>query len=886
VREELVDTFDRARTERTERQTAVNEIQAVIQERAAEAAAQRRAVEAVTRTAYELVERRSRLESKRSRLDARHQALEAQRARLQERISALVVDTRKAGDRVTHAEAQRAETKAAFEAAEAAMTAGEERLQRAEERVKEGRDAMGRLDRDVSGVRSRVEVLQHLCRQMEGVGEGAKKLVAAAKRGEAELSGVRGLLVESLETAASDAGPVESALGAYASAVIVDTFADAERAAAYLGRKRLGRCLLLPLDGVHSVAPAAGGALAGAVKCDAALRPAIDALLGRAVRVETLADARNARHDSHDRARGEAEQPLTIVTAGGEVLDPIGVVAAGGSSGGAGVLTRLSELRELTVRLEGLTAKLDRARAALREAETEFTDARREIGAARDARRRAESGAQRAHNECERAFSELARLELDAGRMTTDSDEIGDELARLATESATAASEAEGLIAERTTVEAGREEAGRVLTDLDARLRETEEERADLRVQLASVVERCVALEGRAQAIEEETTELEEGVDDARSELEGCEKRKHDAHERGKQAHVDFEKAQTRRERCIISLAEVRHRLSEAKSRLDERRGLLDGLAKEATAVGRELQRFRLRQNEARVRVEGLIERIQEELEIDLHAAWEKARNVAPSSLAAAQVGSADEECGETIPIYAADDSEGFDPDEVEAEIQGLRDRIGRMGNVNLEALEQLGSIEAEAEELQKQHDDLTASRASLLEAIRKIDIESRELFITTFNAVRENFKLMFRRLFEGGKADIYLDEDQDVLEAGIDIVARPPGKEARSISLLSGGERTMTAVALLFAIYQTKPSPFCLLDEVDAALDEANVDRFASVVQEFAEESQFIIISHNKRTMTAADTIFGVSMQEPGVSRPLAVRLDQVGDDGEILAA
>src|SRR6185503_18107460 len=204
-------------------------------------------------------------------------------------------------------------------------------------------------------------------------------------------------------------------------------------------------------------------------------------------------------------------------------------------------------------------------------------------------------------------------------------------------------------------------------------------------------------------------------------------------------------------------------------------------------------------------------------------------------------------------------------------------------GAVNLEALAQLQTEEAEAKRLAAQHEDLTKSRATLLEAIKKIDAESRELFIATFNAIRVQFQEMFRRLFGGGKADVFLEEGQDVLEAGIEIVARPPGKETRSIALLSGGERTMTAVALMFAIYLAKPSPFCLLDEVDAALDESNIDRFVGTLAGFARQSQFIIITHNKRTMAAGGTIVGVSMPEPGVSRKIAVRLDDVGEDGQL---
>jgi chromosome segregation protein len=149
-------------------------------------------------------------------------------------------------------------------------------------------------------------------------------------------------------------------------------------------------------------------------------------------------------------------------------------------------------------------------------------------------------------------------------------------------------------------------------------------------------------------------------------------------------------------------------------------------------------------------------------------------------------------------------------------------------------------------------------------------------MFTETFKAIRDNYQSLFRKLFGGGKADIILEDDQDVLEAGIEIIARPPGKELRSISLLSGGEKTMATVALLFAIFRSKPSPFCILDEVDAALDESNNDRFNRIVQEFLDQSQFILITHSKRTMSMADTLYGVTMQEAGVSRRVSVRFEE----------
>jgi chromosome segregation protein len=169
---------------------------------------------------------------------------------------------------------------------------------------------------------------------------------------------------------------------------------------------------------------------------------------------------------------------------------------------------------------------------------------------------------------------------------------------------------------------------------------------------------------------------------------------------------------------------------------------------------------------------------------------------------------------------------------------------------------------------------------------ISRLNKESIDKFTTTFEQVRINFQEVFRKLFGGGRADIILEQPEDVLESGIEIVARPPGKETRSISLLSGGEKTMTAIALLFAIFKTKPSPFCFLDEVDAALDEANNERFNLIVQEFKKNSQFIIITHAKRTMSIADVLVGITMQQKGVSKKISVKFDSYEPQQEEEAA
>jgi chromosome segregation protein len=220
----------------------------------------------------------------------------------------------------------------------------------------------------------------------------------------------------------------------------------------------------------------------------------------------------------------------------------------------------------------------------------------------------------------------------------------------------------------------------------------------------------------------------------------------------------------------------------------------------------------------------------------------------------------------------------------VEREIAELRDQISNIGAINLEALNELEQLEQRFEKLSGQYQDLVEAKASLERITQKINTDSRQLFLTTVETVRGHFQELFRRLFGGGEADIVIDETEDVLECGIEIVARPPGKEACSISLLSGGEKTLTCVALLLAVFRSKPSPFCILDEVDAALDEANIGRFTAVLKEFLSFTQFIVITHSKKTMSGADTLYGVTMEESGVSKRVSVRFEDVSEDGHIL--
>jgi chromosome segregation protein len=251
--------------------------------------------------------------------------------------------------------------------------------------------------------------------------------------------------------------------------------------------------------------------------------------------------------------------------------------------------------------------------------------------------------------------------------------------------------------------------------------------------------------------------------------------------------------------------------------------------------------------SEVEVRIEGLITRTAEELNLDLPASFAQ---------------------------YTHDETRDWEG--VRLEIADLRGKIERLGNVNLDAIAEQDELAKRDEFLAAQIEDIRSSQRQLSELIRRINAESRRRFEESFESVRANFNELFRKLFGGGKADIILTNPEDVLESGIEVLARPPGKEPGSIMLLSGGEKTMTALALLFSFFKARPSPFLMLDEVDAALDEANTERFVKLVREFLTISQFVIISHSKRTIAMADQIYGITMQEPGVSTKVSVRFEE----------
>jgi chromosome segregation protein len=429
---------------------------------------------------------------------------------------------------------------------------------------------------------------------------------------------------------------------------------------------------------------------------------------------------------------------------------------------------------------------------------------------------------------------------------------LDQELADLQQAHAAAAAEARQAQEVVQQVQARQRAAEEEARALEARRHQSEQACANARVALGMAEERRRANAERHQQAQRDHKDRQAEQRQKQEQLAGLQERLRASEQAALTASAGLAQAYLDKENAE---RESRQHRAEAE-RLRAERQLV---AEQAQTVRQQWQGLReeahgleLESSNLRHRLDDLVARLREDHDLDLVALYAEYRPPeAPPDAAAAQ-----------------------------EEIADLKKKVARLGSVSLDSLQELQELESRAGALQTQHDDLDAARKALDEIIGRINHDSQELFTTTFAAIRGHFQELFRKMFGGGMADVVLEDPTDVLESGVEIVARPPGKELRSLSLLSGGEKTLTAVALLLAIFRSKPSPFCILDEVDAALDEANTGRVAAALRDYLALSQFIVITHHKRTMAVADVLYGVTMQEAGISKRIAVRLEDYPDE------
>jgi len=779
----------------------------------------------------QLEARAARLEDEKKRWQGEREALEDRRREIGERLAAFAAELAGLRDRQTAEDVRLAE------------------LQRhREEALAEAR----RWEQRRSALVSRRDTIRELQEAYEGFQQGPREVLKMARRG--ELAGVHGAVAELIRTDARHETAVETALGGALQHIVTDDEAAARAAIEMLKKRQAGRATFLPLDvirprrldeGDRRAAQAEAGFVGVAaelVECDARYADIVGNLLGQVIVAERLEQANRIAARLHYRYR--------IVTLDGDVVHPGGSMSGGSRLKQAvNLLGRGRQLEELAQEIAAAEASRDAARKVAEDRAREAAEASRRI-------------------EELRGLAE--RMRLDEQRLLAEREQFAQEEKRLEAAGAALDAEAASLAAERSRLDDERSRLKERLSGLaeeERRLQEAVREAEELRQRSQSEKEKIqAALTERKIAIARLEQDLQ-SLDEQAARLRGETAR---LNGEKRQIAAALEQNAAEAERAGAEWNEQREKLNGLLIRKGELSGAIELRRAERTERLQEIEReeeaakesrlvlkqaedalkeTEIRANRADVELDNLLRKLGEEYEMSFE--WAKAHYAPPEDVAKAR-----QQAGE------------------------LRRRIGALGEVNLGAIEEYAQVSERYRFLTEQRQDLLEAKEKLHRLIREMDEEMARRFRTTFEEIRRNFRAVFARLFGGGQADLILAEPDRPLDTGIEIVAQPPGKKLQNLQLLSGGERSLTAIALLFAILHVKPLPFCVLDEVEAALDEANVARYVNYLREVAEQTQFIVVTHRKETMEAADVLYGVTMEESGVSKLVSVRLDEREDE------
>ncbi len=712
-------------------------------------------------------------------------------------------------------------------------------------------EAEAALRAELAAASSRLSTLEELKRSYEGVDEAVKRFLTERKK-----KGAVGLVADLLDVPAEWLDAVEAALGPALSAVVLDSASELAEVREALIAGESGRVGLLALeharDTAHALSVRAGeGRQAGASAWPGAVALAgrVGARKGAESLPVVLLSGVYGLDDEGEAARAAAAFPeFTWVSRRGTVFARGLVTAGRAQDADRGLLRREHDIQALVAERAALEKRVTEAAevrtlwfVARDHWQVESRKASNLLGEVRDrlqgTRARLESlEREHAQTESERTarHGETVAVAHDEASVTEELTRLEAALGQATSRSSAKSGEAQSLEDRLADLEAKREAHAKEAADaraawiaLTARLGHEREELARCEVTARELSENRVARETERAAGLERQTDTAAQRKTAEGSLEVLL-----AEESVAREAAEVARAKTHGKRSVVQAEEE----------------ALRGLRHEAVALAELVHTLEVGRLNARGELDRTLERLRVEYEVELTTwkpePWDEERH-GP-----------------------------FDPDRAEARLEEQRLKLRSLGPVNLLALEEYTRKKERYDFLKTQVADLHAARDQLLEAIERINTTASQLFLDTFAEVQKHFNDTFATLFVGGTSEIRMIGD-DPLECEIDILARPRGKNLQSISLLSSGERALTAIALLFAIYLIKPSPFCLLDEVDAPLDEANVDRFVELLKRFSEKTQFIMITHNKKTMEAALALYGVTMQEPGVSRLVSVRFE-----------
>ena len=812
------------------------------------------------------------LEEKAAASGQRRDVIDAAIARLQDTATAAKVRAASAqsakeaaAQRLDEAKQQAVELENSAAAAEEEKRRAERRLKDAEEAVTrndnikaglklklesrrrqqaEAADALQKADKERSNTSQRIHILEDLERNMDGYQQSVKAVMraAAGRRLRGIIGPVAGILTveKGYETA------IETALGFALQNIVVEDQGCARAAIGFLKDERAGRATFLPLDTVQGsrfTGHLTGTAEVAAdlVKCDPRYQHIIDNLLGRIIVVEDLSEASTVAKNLGYRNR--------IVTLDGQVINAGGSFTGGSTARSVGVFSRKQELDELRTRL----VKLEKKRA---DAEKELEARKAEVDNLTAQLSGAEAEGMNASSERLRASLELDRLTAAVAQHEENTRSLAAEIEAqqaAVTQNETACAEAE----------AAQGKAEAELNTYNAELAELGESTGSLTAERERITNELS--ENQMQRL---ANEKDIGLHEAA--LEGLQSRTGEAEARARELNAAIEAAKAKIEANALKIAEIERTRGENKEKIAAaeetiRTANAARMEKEA-AVARLGQENRALTDE-RERMSGEMARLAErrtaaenELNDTNTKLWEEYQLTA---------GEAKELCVEFESLT-----------ELRRSVAEVRGKIRGLGNVNVGAIEEYKEVKERYDFLKAQVTDVEKAKSELTRMIAELCSEMEELFTTSFKQINTHFQQIFKELFGGGHARLYLSDESNVLESGIEIEVSPPGKVIKNLSALSGGAQALVAISIYFAILNVNPAPFCFLDEIEAALDDVNVARYAQYLRRMTDHTQFIVITHRRGTMEAADVLYGVTMQEDGVSKILRLDLDKVSAD------
>jgi len=726
---------------------------------------------------------------------------------------------------------------------------------------------------------ARLQSLRDLLARGEDVGSAARHLLQRGEEGK-QVFGIRALVRDVIEAESRVEHAVEAVLAERVDALILSGEGNPLAAIQALRSAEAGRGVFVIETALSEAslmaATAERGELPG-VPLRQLVRPkegferTADVLLRDVRFVEDLGAVL-------DHYRGKVI-PVMFVSAQGDVLTPDGIVKGGGDDVGAGMLARVRELRELEDEVCALDSALGASEEAFRAAEAQRASAQQDLENLRQAHHAAALEAASCERDLVQARERRRALSLSEERRTLESAELERERERLDEEIARVGRQIQDSRLDQVRFEAE-------LSQLESRIQEASslatacrERVTQCKVDCAGRVERRDRLRSSRDRSQAALAERGQWIVRREQEIRDAEARA-----------LALQRSLSEAERCVNELLgeEQRAGVGQEAQRADfERRSQeLRDLEKETrelrsvrSALGDSIQSETLKVQEIEFRAQHLIESVRDKWSVALET-WQPSTLETEALIEEAEESSGDGagawpgESAVAVSVAGVEDLLALPFDERQERLKEVRRKLDSLGEVNVAAIEEHEELGERLRFLTEQKEDLERTIESLREAIARINRKSRKQFREAFEAVNKRFKENFPRLFRGGRAELVLLESEDVLEAGVDITAMPPGKRLQNVGLLSGGEKTMTAIALLISLFQVHASPFFLLDEVDAALDDANVSRFNEIVREMARDSQFLMITHNKHTIELADVLYGVTMENKGVSKLVSVEL------------